>query len=112
MCNVYVAKSTCARTKGAFSNLDATGMRTQTFSITTCPCANVSVTYDTDDSSLSGDGDHWAGGIGNNGCASPSGGGGYSPATSIVSDFTYTIPSSWCGKTYELVGILNPKATS
>ena len=112
VCNVYVAKSTCARTKGAFSNLDATGMRTQTFSITTCPCANVSVTYDTDDSSLSGDGDHWAGGIGNNGCASPSGGGGYSPATSIVSDFTYTIPSSWCGKTYELVGILNPKATS
>ena len=29
--------------------------------------------------------------------------------TSTVDPFMYTIPASWCDKTYEIVGIVNPK---
>ena len=59
--------------------------------------------YDTDDPSLMGNGDAWAGGITNGGCAaSVSGAGNYVPAISVIDPVTYVIPKSWCDKTYEI----------
>ncbi len=106
---VFVSKSTCARTIGAFSNVGASGTRTQGFSINGCACGT-SVTYDCMDPDLMGNGDAWAGGITNGGCAaSITGAGTYIPAKSTITPFTYTIPNTWCNKTYEIVGIVNPK---
>ncbi|MBK7811549.1 MAG: hypothetical protein IPI50_09960 [Saprospiraceae bacterium] len=106
---VFVSKNSCSRTAGAFSNVTSTGIRTQSMSISGCSCGS-SVSYDTDDPSLMGEGDAWAGGITNGGCAaSISGAGNYTPAISTIDPFSYPIPKSWCGKTYEIVGIVNPK---
>ncbi|MFN8332445.1 MAG: hypothetical protein U0T81_14715 [Saprospiraceae bacterium] len=41
--------------------------------------------------------------------ASISGAGNYVPAKSTITPFTYKIPVNWCDKTYEIVGIVNPK---
>lgn len=106
---VFVSKNSCDRSIGAFSNYTSTGVRTQTMSINGCACAS-SVSYDTDDPGLTGDGDSWAGGVSNGGCSAlVSGAGNYTPAPSIIDPFTFTIPKSWCGKKYEIVGIPNPK---
>jgi len=106
---VFVSMNSCSRSSGAFSNGTSTGLRTQTMSINGCACA-ASVTYDTDDPSLIGNGDAWAGGLTNGGCAaSITGPGSYTPAVSIVDPFSFTIPQTWCGKKYEIVGIINPK---
>ncbi len=106
---VFVISNACQRTAGAFSNHTSTGTRTQTFSVSGCPCST-SVTYDTDDPALSGDGDNWAGGLGNNGCAAPDVNvPNYVPAPSTISSFSYVIPAHWCDKTYEIVGIVNPR---
>ncbi|MEO6189254.1 MAG: hypothetical protein ABIO44_01755, partial [Saprospiraceae bacterium] len=37
------------------------------------------------------------------------GAGNYIPAKSTITPFTFTIPTTWCDKTYEIVGIVNPK---
>lgn len=106
---VFVSTSTCTRTIGAFTNGGGSGTRTQGFSINGCACGN-SVSYDLNDPNLLGDGDSWAGGISNNGCsANVSGAGNYIPAKSTISPFTYKIPNTWCDKTFEIVGIVNPK---
>lgn len=106
---VYVSKSTCARSIGAFTNGGGTGTRTQGFSINGCGCGT-SVTYDLQDPGLQGDGDSWAGGISNNGCsAAITGAGNYTPAKSTITPFTFRIPNTWCDKTFEIVGIVNPK---
>ncbi|NOT35908.1 MAG: gliding motility-associated C-terminal domain-containing protein [Saprospiraceae bacterium] len=106
---VYVSKSTCARSIGAFTNGGGTGSRTQGFSINGCGCGT-SVTYDLQDPGMQGDGDSWAGGVSNNGCsAAITGAGNYVPAKSTITPFTYKIPSTWCDKTFEIVGIVNPK---
>ncbi len=106
---VFVSTSTCARSIGAFTNKGGTGTRTQGFSINGCSCGTT-VTYDLMDPGMMGDGDAWAGGITNNGCsASISGAGNYVPAKSTITPFTYKIPVNWCDKTYEIVGIVNPK---
>ncbi len=106
---VYVSKSSCTRTIGAFTNGGGTGTRTQGFSISGCGCGT-SVTYDLQDPGLNGDGDSWAGGISNNGCsAAITGAGNYTPAKSTITPFTYKIPTTWCDKTFEIVGIVNPK---
>lgn len=106
---VFVSTSTCARSIGAFTNKGGTGTRTQGFSINGCSCGTT-VTYDLQDPGMMGDGDAWAGGITNNGCsASISGAGNYVPAKSTITPFTYKIPANWCDKTYEIVGIVNPK---
>lgn len=112
VCAVYVSKSACARTIGAFSNNPSTGLRTQTFSITGCGCPSTTVIYDTDDPGLLGDGDSWNGGLTNDGCTFSGSGGSYTSVTSVVTDFSFMIPDTWCDKTYELVGILNPKSSS
>ncbi|MGB3227172.1 MAG: gliding motility-associated C-terminal domain-containing protein [Saprospiraceae bacterium] len=109
-CKIYVSASTCDRTIGAFSNFDATpGNRTQVMTITGCACST-NASFDIP-GSLTGNGDFWAeGSIVNNGCATPSfNQPNYTPATSTVDPFMYTIPASWCDKTYEIVGIVNPK---
>lgn len=106
---VYVSSSACSRSIGGFSNFTSTGIRTQTFSVNGCACGNT-IMYDTDDPALMGNGDAWAGGITNGGCAaSVSGAGNYVPAISVIDPFTYVIPKTWCDKTYEIVGIINPK---
>ncbi|MBK8644702.1 MAG: gliding motility-associated C-terminal domain-containing protein [Saprospiraceae bacterium] len=106
---VFVSSSACSRSIGGFSNFTSTGIRTQTFSVNGCACGNT-IMYDTDDPSLMGNGDAWAGCITNGGCAaSVSGAGNYVPAISVIDPFTYVIPKSWCDKTYEIVGIINPK---
>lgn len=110
VCNVYVSSSACARTIGAFSNNASTGPRTQTVSFSGCGCPSITFGYDTDDPTLMGDGDAYVGGITNNGCSCPSmSPGGYTSVPSTISDFNFTIPSGWCDKTYEIVGVLNPK---
>jgi gliding motility-associated-like protein len=109
-CKVFVSSSTCDRVIGAFSNFDATpGSRTQVMTITGCACSTVAM-YDVP-GSLTGNGDFWAeGSIVNNGCATPGlSSPNYTPATSTVDPFMYTIPPAWCDKSYEIVGILNPK---
>ncbi|MCC6753805.1 MAG: gliding motility-associated C-terminal domain-containing protein [Saprospiraceae bacterium] len=109
-CKIYVSASTCARTIGAFSNWDASpGSRTQVMTITSCGCST-SASYDIP-GSLTGNGDFWAeGSISNNGCAVPSlSTPSYTAAVSIVEPFQYTIPQSWCGMDYEIVGIPNPE---
>ncbi|MEO6189341.1 MAG: hypothetical protein ABIO44_02250, partial [Saprospiraceae bacterium] len=106
---VYVSKSSCARSIGAFTNGGGTGSRTQSFSINGCGCGT-SATYDLNDPNMMGDGDAWAGGVSNGGCAATiSGAGNYIPAKSTITPFTFTIPTTWCDKTYEIVGIVNPK---
>jgi gliding motility-associated-like protein len=108
-CKIYVSASTCARTIGAFSNWDASpGSRTQVMTITSCGCST-SATYDIP-GSLTGNGDFWAeGSIVNNGCAVPSlSTPNYTAAVSVIEPFQYTIPQSWCGMDYEIVGIPNP----
>ncbi len=108
-CNIFVSQSTCSRTIGAFSNMASTGLRTQSFSVDGCACGTT-VQYDTDDPSLMGDGDAWAGGITNNGCSAAAGTpGSYTGANSTVTPFSYKIPDLWCGKTFEIVGIIEPK---
>lgn len=109
-CKIYVSASTCARTIGAFSNFDASpGNRTQVMTITSCACSTNAM-YDVP-GSLTGNGDFWAeGSISNSGCAVP----GLSPpayfaAPSTIQLFNYQIPQNWCDKTYEIVGIPNPK---
>lgn len=109
-CKIYVSSSTCIRNIGAYTNFNGTaGTRTQIMTITGCACSTNAV-YDIP-GSLTGQGDFWAeGSIVNNGCATPSfNTPNYTPATSTVDPFMYTIPISWCDKTYEIVGILNPK---
>lgn len=106
---IFVAQSTCDRSIGAFSNVTSTGLRNQTLSIDGCGCSS-SAQYDTDDPSLMGDGDTWAGGVGNDGCAAPGvNAPSYTPAPSTISPFVYKIPDSWCDKDYEIVGIIDPK---
>ncbi|MBK9271877.1 MAG: gliding motility-associated C-terminal domain-containing protein [Saprospiraceae bacterium] len=106
---VFVSKNSCNRSIGAFSNFTSNGIRTQSMTINGCACG-ATVSYDTDDPALIGEGDAWAGGITNGGCAATiSGPGSYDPAISTIDPFTFTIPKSWCGKTYEIVGIVNPK---
>lgn len=106
---VFVSKSSCSRSIGGFSNSTSSGNRTQGFTITGCSCGET-VTYSTDDPAMLGNGDSWAGGVSNNGCSaianSPP---GYTPAISTIDPFTYKIPPEWCDKTYEIVGIVNPK---
>lgn len=109
-CKIFVSASTCARTIGAFSNFDASpGNRTQVMTITSCACSTNAM-YDVP-GSLTGNGDFWAeGSITNSGCAVP----GLSPpaytaAPSTIQAFNYQIPQNWCDKTYEIVGIPNPK---
>ena len=108
-CKIYVSSSTCSRTIGAFSNFDASvGNRTQVMTTTGCACSTVA-TYDVP-GSLTGNGDFWEGGnISNSGCAVPSlSTPSYTPATSVIDPFSYTIPQTWCDKDYEIVGIPNP----
>ncbi len=109
-CKIYVSQSTCARTIGAFSNFDASpGSRLQVMTITGCACST-NATYDIP-GMLTGNGDFWAeGSISNNGCAVPAlNPPNYTPASSVVAPFMYTIPQGWCDKDYEIVGIPNPK---
>ncbi|HEX5625154.1 MAG TPA: hypothetical protein VFX48_03980, partial [Saprospiraceae bacterium] len=109
-CKIFVSASTCDRTIGAFSNFDASpGNRTQVMTITGCSCSTTA-SY-TIPGSLTGNGDFWAeGSIVNNGCATPSmSAPAYIPATSTIEPFNFTIPASWCDKTYEIVGIPDPK---
>ncbi|MEP7197767.1 MAG: gliding motility-associated C-terminal domain-containing protein [Saprospiraceae bacterium] len=106
---VYVSKSSCARSIGSFTNGGGTGTRTQGFSISGCACSS-SVTYDLNDPNMMGNGDAWAGGISNGGCsATISGAGNYVPAMSTITPFKFKIPDTWCDKTFEIVGIVNPK---
>ena len=99
---VYVVASTCTRTKGAFSNHTSTGTRTTTWTIS-CGSSG-SETYDC--ATLSGDGDHYLNGtIANDNCkftgvADPF------QLSSTVADLTWTVPADWCGKEYEIVGVV------
>gem|GEM_PF-5734627 len=99
---VYVVASTCTRTKGAFSNHTSTGTRTTTWTVS-CGSSG-SETYDC--ATLSGDGDHYLNGtIANDNCkftgvADPF------QRNSTVADYTWTIPSNWCGEEYEIVGVV------
>lgn len=114
---IYVMQSSCVRAAGAFSNNSSNGFRTTTISLNNCGCSN-SITHDTDDPSLQGDGDYAYidnGNVeyGNNGCGSPQAPDVMAPdimlPESTVDEVSFTIPASLCnGGPYYVVGILNP----
>lgn len=116
---IYVMQNTCARTIGAFSNSSSTGERTTTIVLNNCNCSH-SITHDTDDPSLIGDGDYayYDNGTvtyGNGGCANPTppdvgpGPVDYPPAT--VQEVSFTVTAAMCNQgPYYVVGVLSPLA--
>lgn len=116
---IYVMQNTCARSIGAFSNNSSTGLRTTTIRLNNCNCAH-SITHDTDDPALVGDGDYayYDNGTvtyGNGGCANPMppdvepGPVDYPPAT--VQQVSFTVTAALCNQgPYYVVGVLSPLA--
>ncbi|MEZ5032457.1 MAG: gliding motility-associated C-terminal domain-containing protein [Saprospiraceae bacterium] len=114
---IYVMQSSCVRAAGAFSNSSSNGLRTTTISLNNCGCSN-SITHDTDDPSLQGDGDYAYvdnGNVeyGNNGCGNPQAPDVMAPEImapeSTVDEVSFTVTAGMCnGGPYYVVGILNP----
>jgi len=113
-------QNACARSIGAFSNNSSTGQRTTSIVLNNCNCSH-SITHDTDDPSLIGDGDYayYQNGsvvYGNGGCANPTppdvepGPVDYPPST--VQQVSFTIPSALCNQgPYYVVGVVSPLAS-
>ncbi|MCF8238776.1 MAG: gliding motility-associated C-terminal domain-containing protein [Saprospiraceae bacterium] len=116
---IYVMQSSCVRAAGAFSNSSSSGLRTTTISLNNCGCSN-SITHDTDNPALLGDGDYAYvdnGNVtyGNDGCGNPQAPDVSAPdimaPISTVADVSFTIPSALCnGGPYYVVGIISPLA--
>lgn len=116
---IYVMQSSCARTIGAFSNFTSSGLRTTIIQLNNCNCSH-SLTHDTDDPSLIGDGDYvyYDNGTvmyGNGGCANPTppdvepGPVVYPPSS--VASVTFTATAVMCNNgPYYVVGIVSPLA--
>ncbi len=114
---IYVMQSSCVRGAGAFSNSSSSGFRTTTISLNNCGCSN-SITHDTDDPALLGDGDYAYvdnGSVtyGNGGCGNPQAPDVSAPdimaPVSTVEEVSFTIPAALCnGGPYYVVGILSP----
>lgn len=115
--DIYVMQNSCARTVGAFSNLTSQGLRTTTIVMNNCNCSH-SLTHDTDDPALLGDGDYayYNNGsveYGNSGCNNPTppfvepGEVVFPPSN--VADFQFTATAMLCnGGPYYVTGIVSP----
>lgn len=116
---LYIMQNACPRTIGAFSNSSSSGDRTTSVVLNNCNCSH-SITHDTDDPALLGDGDYaWYNNgsveYGNSGCGDPTpplvepGMVDYPPA--VVQPVTFDIPASLCnGGPYYVVGVVAPLA--
>lgn len=116
---LYIMQNACPRTIGAFSNSSSSGDRTTSVVLNNCNCSH-SITHDTDDPALLGDGDYaWYNNgsveYGNSGCGDPTpplvepAMVDYPPA--VVQPVNFTVTDGLCnGGPYYVVGILDPLA--